>query len=221
MVIGGDNSFNHLMVQPEIKSLADIKGKTVVVDAINTAYAFQLYEMLRQKGLNKGDYEVKPVGGTTERLEAMIKDKAMAAAMMNPPFSIRAEKAGLKDMGTAAAALGAYQGTSAFVLRAWGQANADTLVKYLQAYVEGLRWALDPKNKAEAVALLVERLKLPEDIAALAYDSTKNDFNRDGAIDMEGVKNVLKLRAQFEGGTPAAPEKYLDLSYYQKALAGL
>src|SRR5476651_1932699 len=26
VVIGGDNSFNHLLVQPEIKSLADIKG---------------------------------------------------------------------------------------------------------------------------------------------------------------------------------------------------
>jgi hypothetical protein len=38
---------------------------------------------------------------------------------------------------------------------------------------------------------------------------------------MEGVKNVLKLRAQFEGGTLAEPEKYLDLSYYQKARAGL
>ena len=45
--------------------------------------------------------------------------------------------------------------------------------------------------------------------------------NKDGALDMDGVKNVLKLRAQFEGGTPAAPEKYIDLSYYQKALAGL
>jgi ABC-type nitrate/sulfonate/bicarbonate transport system substrate-binding protein len=221
VVMGGDNSFNHLLVQPEIKSLGDIKGKTVLVDAINTAYAFQLYEMLRQKGLNKGDYEVKTAGGTGFRLEAMSKDKAMAAAMMNPPFSTRGEKAGLKDMGTAAAALGAYQGTSAFVLRAWGQANAETLVKYLQAYVEGWRWCFDPKNKAEAVALLVERLKLPPDIAALSYDSTKNDFGREGAIDMEGVKNVLKLRAQFEGGTPAAPEKYLDLSYYQKALAGL
>ena len=63
---------------------------------VNTAYAFQLYEMLRQKGLNKGDYEVKPVGGTGQRLEAMAKDKTYAAAMMNPPFSIRAEKAGLK-----------------------------------------------------------------------------------------------------------------------------
>jgi hypothetical protein len=37
---------------------------------------------------------------------------------------------------------------------------------------------------------------------------------------MDGLKNVLKLRAQFEGGTPASPEKYLDLSYYQKARAG-
>jgi hypothetical protein len=27
--------------------------------------------------------------------------------------------------------------------------------------------------------------------------------------------------AQFEGGTPTAPENYLDLSYYQKALADL
>jgi ABC-type nitrate/sulfonate/bicarbonate transport system substrate-binding protein len=221
VVSGGDNSFNHLIVQPDIKSLAEIKGKTVVVDAVNTAYAFQLYEMLRQKGLNKGDYEVKSVGGTGSRLEAMTKDKAMVAAMLNPPFSVRAEKAGLKDMGTAAAALGAYQGTSAFVLREWGKVNADTLVKYLEAYVEGLRWSFDPKNKAEAVGLLVERLKLPEDIATSAYDATKDDFNRDGAIDMDGVKNVLKLRAQFEGGTPAEPEKYLDLSYYKKARAGL
>ena len=128
VVSGGDNSLNHLIVQPEIMSLADIKGKTVVVDAVNTAYAFQLYEMLRQNGLKQGDYQVNPVGGTTLRLETMIKDKAMVAAMMNPPFSIRAQKAGLKSMGTAAAALGAYQGTSAFVLRKWGQANADTLV---------------------------------------------------------------------------------------------
>ncbi|HEY1310597.1 MAG TPA: ABC transporter substrate-binding protein [Pseudolabrys sp.] len=221
VVIGGDNSFNHLIVQPEINSLADIKGKTVVVDALNTAYAFQLYEMLKQKGVNKGGYEVKSVGGTGFRLEAMTKDKANVAAMMNPPFSTRAQMAGLKDMGTAAAALGAYQGTSAFVMREWGKANGDTLVKYLQAYVEGWRWSFDPKNKAEVVALLSERLKLPADIATAAYESTKGDFDREGAINMDGVQNVLKLRAEYEGGTPNAPEKYLDLSYYQKALAGL
>jgi ABC-type nitrate/sulfonate/bicarbonate transport system substrate-binding protein len=221
VVSGGDNSFNHLMVQPEIASLADIKGKTVVVDAPDTAYAFQLYEMLRQKGLNKGDYDVKSVGATGFRLEAMTKDKTMAAGIMNPPFSVRGEKAGLKDMGTAAAALGAYQATGAFVVRSWGQANTDTLVKYLQAYIEGWRWAFDPNNKAQAVVLLAERLKLPPNIAEASFDATKKDFDSEGQIDMAGVNNVLKLRAQFEGGTPASPDKYLDLSYYTKARAGL
>ena len=221
VVLGGDNSFNHLIVQPEVKSLADVKGKTVVVDAINTAYAFQLYEMLKQKGVNKGDYEIKMAGGTALRLDAMLKDKGNVAAMMNPPFSTRAVKSGLKDMGTAAAALGAYQGSSAFVLRPWAQANADTLVKYIQAYIEGWRWAFDPQNKAEVVRILVERLKLTEDVATQAFDDTKNDSAKDGVVDMAGVNNVLKLRAQWEGGTQASPEKYLDLSYYKKALAGM
>ena len=39
---------------------------------------------------------------------------------------------------------------------------------------------------------------------------------------MEGFRNVLKLRATHEsGGEAPSPEKYIDLSYYQKALAGL
>ncbi len=224
VVSGGDNSFNHLIVRPEITSLADVKGKTVVVDAIDTAYAFQLYEILRQNGLNKGDYQINPVGGTPMRLEAMLKDKGMVAGMMNPPFSINAQKAGLKSMGTAAAALGAYQGTSAFVLRAWGRANADTLVKYLEGYIEGVRWALDTSNKPEAAALMVERLKLSGDVAGQVYDvaaDPKDGYDKDAALNMEGVKNVLKLRAQFAGGAQAGPETYIDLSYYQKAKVGL
>jgi ABC-type nitrate/sulfonate/bicarbonate transport system substrate-binding protein len=221
VVFGGDDSFNRLIVQPEINSIADLKGKTVAVDAVNTAYAFQLYEMLRQKGLNKGDYEVKSVGGTGQRLEALTKDKTYAAAIMNPPFSIRAEKAGLKALGTVADAIGAYQGSAAFVLRSWGAANMDALVKYTQAYIEGMRWMLNPANKAEAVALLVERLKLPEDVAAQAFDATLKGFQRDGALDMDGVRNVLKLRGQFEGGAPADSGKYIDLSYYEKAKAGM
>jgi len=224
VVSGGDNSFNHLIVQPEIKSLADVKGKTVLVDAINTAYAFQLYEMLRQSGLSKGDYQINPIGGTPSRLEGMLKDKGNVAAMMNPPFSINAQKAGLKSMGTAAAALGAYQGTSAFVSRAWGQANSDTLVKYLEGYIEGVRWALDTRNKPEAVALMIERLKQSGEVAGELYDiaaDPKEGYDKDAALNMAGIQNVLKLRAQFEGGAPAAPEKYIDLSYYQKAKAGL
>jgi ABC-type nitrate/sulfonate/bicarbonate transport system substrate-binding protein len=226
VVNGGDNGWNQLIVQPDVGSVADLRGKTVIVDAPNTAYALQLYEMLAQNGLNKGDYEVKTVGATFKRLEAIREDKSIAASILNPPFSVVAEKAGLKNMGSAIKAVGPYQATGGFVMRAWAKQNEDTLVKYLQAYVEGVRWSLDPANKAEAIKFLMDRLKLAEDVAAAAYAvaTGPEGFTKDGALDLDGFRNVLRLRAKHLGtwgGNPPAPEQYLDLSYYQKALAGL
>jgi ABC-type nitrate/sulfonate/bicarbonate transport system substrate-binding protein len=146
IIMGGDNGFNRIIVQPDVKSYADLRGKTVVVDAPNTAYALVLYKVLKENGLNKGDYVVKPVGAGTARLEAMTKDKTNAAAVLYPPFSIHAAQAGFKDMGAAAKALGAYQADGAFVMRDWAKANSDTVVHYIKAYVEGRRWVLDPAN---------------------------------------------------------------------------
>ena len=67
ILTGGDNGYNRIFVQPEINSLADLRGKTVVVDAPNTAFGLLLYKALKDNGLNKGDYAVKPVGATTAR----------------------------------------------------------------------------------------------------------------------------------------------------------
>ena len=228
IITGGDNGFNRIFVQPDINSYAELRGKTVVVDAPNTAFALLLYKVLKDNGLNKGDYVVKPLGGTPMRLEAMTKDKANAAAgVLNPPFSFRARDAGLKDMGAAAKAIGSYQSDGAFVMRDWAKANGDTVVRYIRAYVEGRRWLLDPANKAEAIQLLVDRLKLAPQVAALSYGVATDPADpiaKDAKFDMDGFRNVLKLRAEIEGqwgGTPPAPDKYLDLSYYEKALAGL
>ena len=54
IVMGGDNGFNHIFVQPEIKSLADMRGKTVAVDAPNTAFALLLYKALKDRGPQQG-----------------------------------------------------------------------------------------------------------------------------------------------------------------------
>src|SRR5437899_1423314 len=46
IITGGDSGFNRIYVQPEIHSYADLRGKTVVVDAPNTAFALLLYKVL-------------------------------------------------------------------------------------------------------------------------------------------------------------------------------
>lgn len=226
VLMGGDNGFNQLLVQSDIKSFADLKGKTVAVDAVNTSYALVLYQMLKLQGLQRDrDYQVKPVGATAVRTKAMIEDKSLAAGILNVPFSITAERAGLKNMGSVVQALGPYQATAGWVMRDWARQNEAVLVRYIQAYVEGLRWSLNPANKAEAVAMLADRLKLPPDVAAQAYELAADPqlgFARDARFDLDGFRNVLKIRAEFDGSnTPPPAEKYLDLSYHQKALSGL
>jgi ABC-type nitrate/sulfonate/bicarbonate transport system substrate-binding protein len=224
LIIGGDNAHNRIIVQQDIRSLEDLRGKTIVLDTSTSGYAYVLYAILKRHGLNKDDYALKTVGATPKRLEAMLNDRSNKAAVLNPPFSIQAVKAGLKDMGSTVAMMGAYQGPAGYTLRSWAKANSDTLVKYLQAYIEGVRWTLDPANKDAAIEMLGRRLGLAPDIAAAVYavvtDKTEG-FARDGAFDLDGFKNVLQLRAAYEGGTLPPAEKYIDLSYYRRALAGL
>ena len=91
IVAGGDDSMNELMVRPEIRAYEELRGKTVLVDAPNTAYAFQLYKMLALNGVTRGDYTVVSKGGTAQRLSALREDKSNAATMLNLPWNIAAQ----------------------------------------------------------------------------------------------------------------------------------
>jgi len=228
IVTGGDSSMNELFVQPEVRSYADLRGQTLLVDAPNTAYALQLKKILLMNGLKEGaDYKINPIGGTALRLKGMRENKEFKAAMLNPPFSIDAKASGLKSMGSAADLLGAYQATGTFVLRSWGKANADTLERYIAGFIEGSRWAVNPANREAATKLLSERLKVTPEVAARTWEilsDPKIGLARDGRFDMQGFRNVLALRAEIEGswgGKAPAPDRYVDLSYYDNALKRL
>jgi ABC-type nitrate/sulfonate/bicarbonate transport system substrate-binding protein len=224
IVAGGDDGMNELMVQPEIHAYEDLRGKTVLVDAPNTAFAFQLYKMLDLNGVKRGDYTVVPKGGTPQRLAALKEDSANAASMMNPPWTILAERTGLKSLGNAVKTIGPYQGTGIWLRRDWAEAHADALVRYLQATIAGLRWAREPANRAGAASILARHLKIDPDLAAEAIERALvpgQGLAIDARLDLEAFKNTLKLRAEMEGGTSPPPDRYLDLSYYDRALSGL
>ena len=224
VVAGGDNGFNRLFVQPDIERTADLRGRTLVADVANTGWSFVLYEILRRHGLSRGDHAIHEAGAPFRRFAAMRDDKSMAAAILNPPYAIHARRAGLKDMGAVVDTVGPYLGTVPYVLRGWAAANANTLAAYLAAAIEGLRWTLDPTNKAEAARLAAERLSVPADIAAEVHAAACNPAQglaRDAAFDLDGFKTVLKLRADFENRAAAPPERYFDLTWHRRALDSL
>ena len=225
IVTGGDSSMNELIVQPDVRTIADLKGHTLLVDALNTAYALQLKKILLMNGLKEGvDYKLNPIGGTGLRLRGMKENKDYKAAMLNLPFSLDAKAAGLKSMGRATDLIGPYQANGTFVKRSWGQAHRDLLERYIAGLIEGTRWAMAPANKDAAVKILSERLKVSTENAAKTWDlitDPKFGIAPDARFDMQGFHNVLALRAEIEGswgGKAPSPERYVDLSYYQNAL---
>jgi ABC-type nitrate/sulfonate/bicarbonate transport system substrate-binding protein len=225
IVSGGDSGMNEFMVQPGINSFADLKGKTLVVDAPDTAYALQAKKLLLRSGLVEGrDYAVKPIGAVVYRYKAMISDPSNTAGILNLPFTVDAKAKGLKSLGGLVELLGPYQATGAFVMRPWAREHGAELEKYLAAYVLSLRWIRDTAHRGEAVDLMVDKLKLDRAIAEKTYDlliDPVSGFTPDAKFDVEGFRNVLALRAEIErkAGTEAvAPERYVDLHYYDAAL---
>jgi len=227
IVSGGDSGMNEFFVQGNINGFADLRGRSLVVDAPDTAYALQLKKILAQHGLKEGDYKINPVGAGPFRFKALMEDKANAGGILNLPFTVQAEAAGMKSLGRTIDMLGAYQAAGAFAMRAWAEKNRETLERYLAAYIECIRWVRAPANKAQGIAILVDKLKLSAREAERTHELLLDPafgFTPDAAFDREGFKNVLALRAELErkaGTAVPAPERYLDLSYYEGAMRRL
>ena len=228
IVMGGEGSQNELIAQPEIKSIKDLSGKTLIVDAPNTAYAVQLKKILLLSGLKPGkDYAIKAVGATPQRLIAMRENKSYAGSMLGPPSSIIAKREGLVSLASVAESIGPYQAAGFFAERKWAQDHREPLTSFLAAIIEAQRWLMAPANKNEVLALLTKEVHLAPEVAAETYENSMTKpggFARDAAFDLEGFQNVLKLRAEIEGswgGHPPAPEKYYDPLFYEGALAKL
>lgn len=224
IVMGGDAGSNEFIIQGHLNTFTDVRGKSLVVDAANTAFALQAKKILLDYGLREGiDYQIKAIGRGAQRLQAMIDDKQNAAAIMNPPFSVQAVERGMKSLGRTVDLLGPYQAVGVFVMRPWGRAHAGQLERYLAAYVEALRGVFDPANRADCVRLLMAQLKLSHSEAEKTYVlllDPQIGYTPDARLSMEGFRATLALRAEIENksAAPPPPDKYLDLSYYERAM---
>lgn len=223
IISGGDGGMNEMLVRKDINTLGDLRGRTYVVDAPNTAYALIGRKMLKNAGLMDGkDYKLDPIGGSEIRSKG-LDTPAGAATILNPPWNFIARDRGAKSLGRTIDLYGPYQASGAFVMRTWANANPLVIERYLAAFIEGCRAAQDPAQKPLVITVLKRELKLDDRFAELTYQELilqGSGLSKDCALDMPGFRNVLALRAEMEGqwgGKPPAPEKFLDMSYFEKA----
>ena len=213
-----------LITAPEIKSLADLRGTTLSVDAMTTGYAFTLRRMLEKAGLKDGDYTLTRVGGMKERYEALLERK-QAGSLLVPPFTLAALDRQFNELTTALALLGHFQGGVAAARRAWAAEHRDELIGFIRGNIAALDWLYDANNKSKALQIF--QAHLPGTSVAVAEKSygvllhPSSGFPRKAEIDVEGVRTVMEIRSQYAEPrkTLTDPSRYYDLTYYRAALS--
>ena len=148
--MGGDDAFLRLVVQPDVRSYADLKGKILSVDALTTGFAFVLRRMLALNGIDESDVSFERAGGVLQRFEALKQGKH-AGTLLITPFDLMAEQARVSGAAKGVrrlAALPRRGGRDAAVVGEGKSASAGGVHPCLSG---GSRLALRPAQRSAGV----------------------------------------------------------------------
>jgi ABC-type nitrate/sulfonate/bicarbonate transport system substrate-binding protein len=210
---------------PGMTTVESLRGKELAVDARASGFVFILEKLLRLKGFGPGDYRFVEIGGVDRRYQALL-DSKVAGTLLLPPFVGNAVARGCHVLARGDQIVSCYQGTVGAAKRSWAESNRDLLVSYIRAYVEATQWCFDVRNRASCLELLATHHglqgKAAEETLDALLDSDYGLYPK-AELNLPGLKSVLELRAEMGFLKQPLPqvEKYMDLSYYKRAIENL
>ena len=213
----------NLMARPEIKSGADLKGKTIGVSSLTGGTTLMLHEVLEKAfKLKETDYKLLVVGTSPDRYAA-LKGGSVQATFMGPPFNIRAKKEGYTDLAVWHDYLGPIQFVATFAYNDYLKSHRKDTVNYLKSIIQATQWLYDPKNKEHAIALHMKILKSKPDIAESDYKYVVEEFkpfSPQGDVSEAGMKKTMELRiadGMYKGKKVPSWTDFVDNSFVEEA----
>ncbi len=212
--------FGHIVSSPECKGIKDLRGKSVAVIDPQSGSTVILREILRRGGLSDGDYQVKHVGGTPKRYEA-LKMKEVAAAFLSPPYDFQAEAEGYRLLADYAEHFPSYP-LAINVNMEFGRKEPDRVAKYLRAMVKASHWIYDSGNRDEAISILEKNMALPRPFAEKTYDYVIQGIkgiSPDCDISLAQLEELTALMVKaglLEKKSLSDVSKFVDRSFLEK-----
>jgi NitT/TauT family transport system substrate-binding protein len=179
-----------IIAQPEIKSLADLKGKLIGVVSMQEGTTFFVKDIAKKGGFDLADVRVQAVGGSPTRAR-LLKERKIDAGLQPYPLSYEAEAAGFSNLGPIADLVPDYQFTSVVVDETWARANRPVLVAFLRALRRGTEYMFaHPDESAELGAR--ELRTTPANARRALEDTVRMDvLARDLAVTDKSLMRVF------------------------------
>jgi ABC-type nitrate/sulfonate/bicarbonate transport system substrate-binding protein len=205
-----------LIAEPGIKSVAQLRGKTIGVMSPEGSLAVVAREILRKNGMDPAkDVNLVVMGGDEVRFPA-LQTKAIQATLFNSAMSIKAQKDGFTKLAAASDYANLIEGGIAAADVKVKQ-NPQKMFRFIRATLKGLDYFV---NKREpAIKYMIEALRLKDrELANSIYDAQSKLLLRDGYTDdkvlqsmIEEMKRTTKMQRDIK------VSDIFDLAFVKKA----
>ena len=208
-----------LIVKPEIKTFADLRGKTVGLSLAVDTISISTRKLMAMNGIKEGDFKVKELVGTPARSACLKKN----AVPLGQPEDFILMQEGYRRLGVSTDAMSNFQFIVGAVRRSWGEKNKDALVRYGRALASSYRFMRDPANRDEVVRIMLDTTGSSEAIARqtlqLYFEPDRGVVPKQGEIDVTGFREVIRVMGEVGELKPPLPavERFIDLQYLKAA----
>ena len=162
-----------LVAKPDIKTLADLKGKLISLGGPKDITRIYVERMLAPSGIKRGEFDMVFAGATTARAAALVAG-AVDAAILLPAFNFQTIQKGFHSLGLTVDYAKDLPFSGMAVNIPWAQGHKELLAKVMRAQNRSIAWFEDAANREEAVQILQSESHLSKDDTEKAYDFFRN-----------------------------------------------
>jgi ABC-type nitrate/sulfonate/bicarbonate transport system substrate-binding protein len=212
--LGTMRPFWGLVVRPEIKSVTELKGKSLGVPGLLGSQQISAKFILKHYGLDPDKDVIYRVVDTGTRIAGVLSG-SIDSSMMDYGEAFRAKKAGLKFLVNAADLHALLAGGLAVNTKKLKD-QPDQVRRMLTAMTRALRYMQENPEGTQQV--MMSWLKLDREMAADIYHMAKNNYTKNGMVEESMLNSLVTTMLAEAGIKNVAPTQLVDFTLLQQAL---
>jgi len=212
-------------LQPEIKTLADLRGKSVAIQSRGDTFEIAMRIALKRAGLDPNSVGYTPLGFGGSTRMAALKTGAIPATIVSSIEAQELKMAGALNNGRLLVDF--YKEVR---IPFTGSATADKLIRenpdrvrrYVRAVLKGMRYMRAFRD--EGVAITMSYSKVAREPSEAEYDQVVASMTDDGTVTDQSIRDDAEVRAGLLNlplDKVPPPDKIYDFSFARAMNADL
>ncbi|HVH91021.1 MAG TPA: ABC transporter substrate-binding protein, partial [Candidatus Acidoferrum sp.] len=205
-----------LIAQPDIKSVAQLRGKNIAVMSPEGSLAVVAREILRKNGIDPTkDVNLVTMGGDEVRFPA-LQTKSIQATLFNTAMSLKAQKEGFTKLALASDYANLIEGGLSTSNDRIKQ-GPDKIFRFIRASLKGLNFFVTKKEPS--IKYMTEALRMNDrELVNAIYDIQAKLVLRDGFTDDKVLQSMIdEMKKTTKVQRDIKISDVFDLTFVKKA----